>query len=216
MTSPPRIFQPIRKPFRTFTSPNRHFPRAPRVQPNPMPGAKGEFEATGGVFVVYEKPKETFSRRLAHRPGPARLSRKKLSGGTEGQHRKRLGRSADTPFWTTFWYLTPRAAWSCSGCGHSGIINTLHTHAAFSALPPSTPPSAAFISSPRTTNNSPGLLQSLAENTRPPAFSARTAQESKASTVSVNFFRANADRSVGTIGGSRPQHSGIKTGRIAQ
>ena len=59
--------------------------------PNPMIQMKKDYEATGGVFIVHDKPEETFSRHLAQWPRSTHLPRKELSGGHRAQHRNRMG-----------------------------------------------------------------------------------------------------------------------------
>src|SRR5580698_7112143 len=92
--------------------------------PNPMLQVKKEFEATGGVFVVHEKPEELFSGIWLTGPVPRVYPEKNYPAGTAVNTGN--GWVEDTvPDDQSLVFNTSRGLVLLSGCGHSGIINTL-------------------------------------------------------------------------------------------
>src|SRR5580693_4315364 len=91
---------------------------------NPMLQMKKEFEATGGVFVVHEKPQELLPGVWLTGPVPRVYPEKNYPAGTEVN----TGNAwvEDTvPDDQSLVFNTSRGLVLLSGCGHSGIINTL-------------------------------------------------------------------------------------------
>jgi len=92
--------------------------------PNPMIAMKKDFESTGGVFVVHDKAKELFPGVWLTGPVPRVYPEKNYPVGTEVN-------TADgwvednVPDDQSLVFNTPHGLVLLSGCGHSGIINTL-------------------------------------------------------------------------------------------
>jgi 7,8-dihydropterin-6-yl-methyl-4-(beta-D-ribofuranosyl)aminobenzene 5'-phosphate synthase len=92
--------------------------------PNPMLQIKTEYEATGGVFIVHERPEEIFPSIWLTGPVPRVYPEKNYPAGTEVN----TGTAwvEDTvPDDQSLVFNTSRGLVLLSGCGHSGIINTL-------------------------------------------------------------------------------------------
>ena len=92
--------------------------------PNPMIQMKKDYEATGGVFVVHDKPGEIFPGIWLTGPVPRVYPEKNYPAGTEVN----TGTAwvEDTvPDDQSLVFNTSRGLVLLSGCGHSGIINTL-------------------------------------------------------------------------------------------
>jgi len=92
--------------------------------PNPMIQMKKDFEATGGVFIVHDKPEEIFPGIWLSGPVPRIYPEKNYPAGTEIN----TGTSwvEDTvPDDQSLVFNTSHGLVLLSGCGHSGIINTL-------------------------------------------------------------------------------------------
>ena len=92
--------------------------------PNPMIQMKKDYEATGGVFVIHDKPEEIFPGIWLTGPVPRVYSEKNYPAGTEVN----TGTAwvEDTvPDDQSLVFNTAHGLVLLSGCGHSGIINTL-------------------------------------------------------------------------------------------
>jgi 7,8-dihydropterin-6-yl-methyl-4-(beta-D-ribofuranosyl)aminobenzene 5'-phosphate synthase len=92
--------------------------------PNPMIQMKKDYEATGGVFVMHDKPEEIFPGMWLTGPVPRVYPEKNYPAGTEVN----TGTAwvEDTvPDDQSLVFITSRGLVLLSGCGHSGIINTL-------------------------------------------------------------------------------------------
>jgi 7,8-dihydropterin-6-yl-methyl-4-(beta-D-ribofuranosyl)aminobenzene 5'-phosphate synthase len=92
--------------------------------PNPMIQMKKDYEATGGVFVVHDKPEELFPGIWLSGPVPRIYPEKNYPAGTEVN----TGAAwvEDTvPDDQSLVFNTSRGLVLLSGCGHSGVINTL-------------------------------------------------------------------------------------------
>jgi 7,8-dihydropterin-6-yl-methyl-4-(beta-D-ribofuranosyl)aminobenzene 5'-phosphate synthase len=92
--------------------------------PNPMIAMKKDFESTGGVFVVHDKAEELFSGVWLTGPVPRVYPEKNYPAGTEVN--TGVGWVEDNvPDDQSLVFNTPHGLVLLSGCGHSGIINTL-------------------------------------------------------------------------------------------
>ena len=92
--------------------------------PNPMIQMKKDYEATGGVFIIHDKPEEIFPGIWLSGPVPRIYPEKNYPAGTEVN----TGAAwvEDTvPDDQSLVFNTSRGLVLLSGCGHSGIINTL-------------------------------------------------------------------------------------------
>jgi 7,8-dihydropterin-6-yl-methyl-4-(beta-D-ribofuranosyl)aminobenzene 5'-phosphate synthase len=91
---------------------------------NPMIQMKKDYEASGGVFVIHDKPEELFPGIWLTGPVPRAYPEKNYPAGTEVN----TGTAwvEDTvPDDQSLVFNTPHGLVLLSGCGHSGIINTL-------------------------------------------------------------------------------------------
>jgi 7,8-dihydropterin-6-yl-methyl-4-(beta-D-ribofuranosyl)aminobenzene 5'-phosphate synthase len=182
---------------------------------NPMPQVKKEFEATGGVFVVHEKPEELFSGIWLTGPVPRVYPEKNYPAGTEVN----TGNAwvEDTvPDDQSLVFNTSHGLVLLSGCGHSGIVNTLQYARGF--LRPA-PVDAAI-----------GGFHLFAASDQQLAWTASKLKEYQTARIlgahctgieSVYRLRELLGLTrqtclVGTIGAVYDLNSGIKTGRIAQ
>jgi len=183
--------------------------------PNPMIQIKKDFEATGGVFVVHEKPEELFPGIWLSGPVPRAYPEKNYPSGTEVN----TGTAwiTDTvPDDQSLVFNTPHGLVLLSGCGHSGIINTLQYARGF--LRPA-PVDAAI-----------GGFHLFAASDQQLAWTASKLKEYQTARIlgahctgieSVYRLRELLGLTrqtclVGTIGAVYDLNSGIKTGRIAQ
>jgi 7,8-dihydropterin-6-yl-methyl-4-(beta-D-ribofuranosyl)aminobenzene 5'-phosphate synthase len=92
--------------------------------PNPMIQMKKDYEATGGVFIIHDKPEELFPGIWLSGPVPRIYPEKNYPADTEVN----TGTAwvEDTvPDDQSLVFNTSRGLVLLSGCGHSGVINTL-------------------------------------------------------------------------------------------
>jgi 7,8-dihydropterin-6-yl-methyl-4-(beta-D-ribofuranosyl)aminobenzene 5'-phosphate synthase len=182
---------------------------------NPMIQMKKDFEATGGVFVVHDKPEELFPGIWLSGPVPRAYPEKNYPSGTEVNTGTEW--VADTvPDDQSLVFNTAHGLVLLSGCGHSGIINTLQYARGF--LRPA-PVDAAI-----------GGFHLFAANDKELAWTASKLKEYQTARFlgahctgieSVYRLRELLGLTrqtclVGTIGAVYDLNSGIKTGRIAQ
>jgi len=183
--------------------------------PNPMIQIKKDYEATGGVFVVHDKPEELFPGIWLSGPVPRAYPEKNYSSGTEVNTGTEW--VADTvPDDQSLVFNTSHGLVLLSGCGHSGIINTLQYARGF--LRPA-PVDAAI-----------GGFHLFAANDQQLAWTASKLKEYQTARIlgahctgieSVYRLRELLGLTrqtclVGTIGAVYDLNSGIKTGPIAQ
>jgi len=91
---------------------------------NPMTAVKKDFEATGGVFIIHEKPEELFPGMWLTGPVPRAYPEKNYPSGIE----VKIGdnwQDDNLPEDQSLVFNTAKGLVLLSGCGHSGIINTL-------------------------------------------------------------------------------------------
>ena len=183
--------------------------------PNPMIQIKKDFEATGGVFVVHEKPEELFPGIWLTGPVPRAYPEKNYPSGTEVNTGTEWIADA-VPDDQSLVFNTSRGLVLLSGCGHSGIINTLQYARGFLR----TAPIDAAI----------GGFHLFAANDQQLAWTASKLKEYQTARFlgahctgieSVYRLRELLGLTrqtclVGTIGAVYDLNSGIKTGRIAQ
>jgi 7,8-dihydropterin-6-yl-methyl-4-(beta-D-ribofuranosyl)aminobenzene 5'-phosphate synthase len=92
--------------------------------PNPMIAMKKEFESTGGVFVVHDKAEELFPAVWLTGPVPRVYPEKNYPAGTE-VNTGNAWVEDNVPDDQSLVFNTPHGLVLLSGCGHSGIVNTL-------------------------------------------------------------------------------------------
>jgi 7,8-dihydropterin-6-yl-methyl-4-(beta-D-ribofuranosyl)aminobenzene 5'-phosphate synthase len=100
-------------------------PRRGKDGGNIMVGMKQAFEATGGHFIEYDKPQAIFPGVWLTGPVPRVYPEKNYPGGIEVQ-RDGHWIEDDVPEDQSLVFDTDKGLVLLSGCGHSGIVNTLH------------------------------------------------------------------------------------------
>lgn len=103
--------------------------------PNPMIQMKKDYEATGGVFVVHDKPEELFPGIWLSGPVPRAYAEKNYPRGTEVNNGSRWVEDT-VPDDQSLVFNTAHGLVLLSGCGHSGIINTLQYARGFLRVAP--------------------------------------------------------------------------------
>jgi 7,8-dihydropterin-6-yl-methyl-4-(beta-D-ribofuranosyl)aminobenzene 5'-phosphate synthase len=93
-------------------------------QLNPMIAMKKEYESTGGVFIEHDKAEELFPGIWLTGPVPRAYPEKNYSPGTEVKIADAWVED-NVPDDQSLVFNTSRGLVLLSGCGHSGIINTL-------------------------------------------------------------------------------------------
>jgi len=183
--------------------------------PNPMIAMKKEFESTGGAFVVHDNAEELFPGVWLTGPVPRIYPEKNYPAGTEVNSANGWVED-NVPDDQSLVFNTPRGLVLLSGCGHSGIINTLQYARGF--LRPA-PIDAAI-----------GGFHLFAATDQQLAWTAGKLREYQTARIlgahctgieSVYRLRELLGLSrqtclVGTIGAVYDLNSGIKTGPIAQ
>src|SRR5262249_46792327 len=93
-------------------------------QHNPMIEMKKELESTGGVFIVHEKPEELFPGVWLTGPVPRAYPEKNYPAGVEVKIGDKW-QEDNVPDDQSLVFNTAKGLVLLSGCGHSGVINTL-------------------------------------------------------------------------------------------
>jgi 7,8-dihydropterin-6-yl-methyl-4-(beta-D-ribofuranosyl)aminobenzene 5'-phosphate synthase len=97
---------------------------ADETEKNPMIAIKKEFEATGGVFVVHDKPEEMLPGVWLTGPVPRAYPEKNWTPGLKIAKGNEWVED-NLPEDQALIFNTPRGLVMLSGCGHAGIINIL-------------------------------------------------------------------------------------------
>ncbi len=108
------------------------------VEANPMVRIKPEYEGAGGAFIEYGEPKEILPGVWLTGPVPRVHSERNWGmGGNIGRVKSPDGSVEDTvPEDMSLVVVTDKGLVIISGCGHSGIINTIeHTRQKIKAAP---------------------------------------------------------------------------------
>lgn len=99
---------------------------------NRMIALKGEYEATGGVFIEHTGPAELIPGVWFTGPVPRPHPERNWSIGDPGRVRTPAGLAADSvPEDASLVIDTPEGLVLVAGCGHAGIVNTLEYARAF-------------------------------------------------------------------------------------
>jgi 7,8-dihydropterin-6-yl-methyl-4-(beta-D-ribofuranosyl)aminobenzene 5'-phosphate synthase len=184
-------------------------------QSNPMIAMKKEYEDTGGVFIVHDKAEELFPGIWLTGPVPRAYLEKNYPAGVEVKIADAWVED-NVPDDQSLVFNTSRGLVLLSGCGHSGIINTLQY--ARSLVRPG-PVEAAI-----------GGFHLFAASDQTLAWTAGKLKEYQTASLlgahctgieSVYRLRELLGLTrqtclVGTIGAVYDLNTGIKTGRIAQ
>lgn len=100
------------------------FSVAPAAEDNPMVRLKADYEKTGGVFVVYDRPAELFPGVWLTGPVPRKYPERNWSGNAK--LRTPAGVVEDTlPEDMALVCDTPGGLVVLTGCGHAGVINII-------------------------------------------------------------------------------------------
>jgi 7,8-dihydropterin-6-yl-methyl-4-(beta-D-ribofuranosyl)aminobenzene 5'-phosphate synthase len=91
---------------------------------NPMIEMKKEYEATGGKFIVHDKPDELLPGVWLTGPVPRTYPEKNYPAGIEVHEGNRWVED-NLPEDQSLIFNTPRGLVLLAGCGHAGLINTL-------------------------------------------------------------------------------------------
>jgi 7,8-dihydropterin-6-yl-methyl-4-(beta-D-ribofuranosyl)aminobenzene 5'-phosphate synthase len=184
-------------------------------QSNPMIAMRKEYEDTGGLFIVHDRAEELFPGIWLTGPVPRAYPEKNYPPGTEVKIADAWVED-NVPDDQSLVFNTSRGLVLLSGCGHSGIINTLQY--ARSLVRPA-PVEAAiggfhlFAASDQTLAWTAGKLKEY--------HTARILGAHCTGIESVYRLRELLGLTrqtclVGTIGAVYDLNTGIKTGRIAQ
>jgi 7,8-dihydropterin-6-yl-methyl-4-(beta-D-ribofuranosyl)aminobenzene 5'-phosphate synthase len=92
---------------------------------NPMIAMKSEYEATGGKFIVHDKPDELFPGVWLTGPIPRIYPEKNYPGGIEVS-KDGTWMEDNLPEDQSLMFNTNRGLVLLAGCGHAGLINTLN------------------------------------------------------------------------------------------
>jgi len=92
---------------------------------NPMVAIKGEYEATGGAFVVYEEPRQIRPGVWLTGPVPRKYPERNWSGALRLRGENGEISEDNLPEDQSLVIDTVKGLVVISGCGHSGVINTL-------------------------------------------------------------------------------------------
>jgi len=182
---------------------------------NPMIDMKKEFEATGGVFIVHEKPEELFPGVWLTGPVPRPYPEKNYPSGVEVKIGDKW-QEDNLPEDQSLVFNTAKGLVLLSGCGHSGVINTLQY--------------ARSVVRPAPVDAAIGGFHLFAANEQTLAWTASKLKEYKTASLlgahctgieSVHRLRELMGLTrqtclVGTVGAVYDLSSGIHTGRIAQ
>jgi len=98
--------------------------RADEAEKNPMIAFKKEFEATGGNFIVHDKPEEMLPGVWLTGPVPRAYPEKNWTPGLKISQGNSWVED-NLPEDQALIFNTPRGLVMLSGCGHAGIINIL-------------------------------------------------------------------------------------------
>ena len=100
--------------------------RADGTDANKVPAMKAEFEALGGKFLSYDKPTEIYPGIWLTGPVPRAYPERNWSGSLSliGAGGNKLGED-NLPEDQSLIFDTDKGLVVLSGCGHSGIINTM-------------------------------------------------------------------------------------------
>ena len=185
------------------------------AQHNPMIDMKKEFESTGGVFIVHEKPEELFPGVWLTGLIPRAYPEKNYAPGVE----VKIGDAwveDNLPEDDSLVFNTAKGLVLLSGCGHAGVVNTLQY--------------ARSIVRPAPVEAAIGGFHLFAANDQTLAWTASKLKEYHTasflgahctgieSTYRLRELLGLTRQTclVGTIGAVYDLKSGIRTGRIAQ
>ncbi len=91
---------------------------------NPMQAMKKDYEATGGQFIVHDKPEEILPGVWLTGPVPRTYPEKNYPAGVEVVKDGKWVED-DLPEDQSLVFNTPQGLVLLAGCGHAGVINTL-------------------------------------------------------------------------------------------
>jgi 7,8-dihydropterin-6-yl-methyl-4-(beta-D-ribofuranosyl)aminobenzene 5'-phosphate synthase len=183
--------------------------------PNPMIQMKKDFEATGGVFVIHEKPEELFPGIWLTGPVPRVFLEKNYPAGTE-LNTGNAWVEDNVPDDQSLVFNTSRGLVLLSGCGHSGIINTMQYARGFLRPAPVDAAIGGFHLFAATDQQLAWTASKLKEYQTARILGAHCTGIESVYRLRELLGLTRQTCLVGTIGAVYDLNSGIKTGKIAQ
>jgi len=183
--------------------------------PNPMPQVKKEFEASGGAFVVHEKPAELFPGIWLTGPVPRVYPEKNYPAGTEVMSGNAWVEDT-VPDDQSLVFNTSHGLVLLSGCGHSGIINTLQYARGFLRPAPLDAAIGGFHLFTASDQQLAWTASKLKEYQTARILGAHCTGIESVYRLRELLGLTRQTCLVGTIGAVYDLNSGIKTGRIAR
>jgi 7,8-dihydropterin-6-yl-methyl-4-(beta-D-ribofuranosyl)aminobenzene 5'-phosphate synthase len=110
-------------------------PRRGNIGENVMIAMKNAYEATGGTFIVHDKPQQLLPGVWLSGPVPRPNAEKNYPAGTEVETGGRWVED-NVPEDQSLVFDTDQGLVLLSGCGHSGIVNTLEYARTFARAAP--------------------------------------------------------------------------------
>jgi 7,8-dihydropterin-6-yl-methyl-4-(beta-D-ribofuranosyl)aminobenzene 5'-phosphate synthase len=182
---------------------------------NPMIAVKKEFEATGGIFIVHDKPEEIFSGIWLTGPVPRTYPEKNFPAGIEVNTGSTWVEDT-VPDDQSLVFNTPHGLVLLSGCGHSGIINTLQYARGFLRPAPVDAAIGGFHLFAATHQQLAWTASKLKEYQTQRILGAHCTGIESVYRLRELLGLSRQTCLVGTIGAVYDLNSGIKTGPIAQ
>lgn len=182
---------------------------------NPMIPVKREFEAAGGVFIVHDKPEEIFPGIWLTGPVPRAYPEKNFPPGIEVNAGPAWVEDT-VPDDQSLVFNTSHGLVLLSGCGHSGIINTLQYARGFLRSAPIDAAIGGFHLFAATDQQLAWTASKLREYQTQRILGAHCTGIESVYRLRELLGLSRQTCVVGTIGAVYDLKSGIKTGPIAQ
>jgi 7,8-dihydropterin-6-yl-methyl-4-(beta-D-ribofuranosyl)aminobenzene 5'-phosphate synthase len=183
--------------------------------PNPMLQMKKDYEATGGVFVVHDKPEEVFPGMWLTGPVPRVYPEKNYPAGTEVNTGSAWVED-NVPDDQSLVFNTSHGLVLLSGCGHSGIINTVQYARGFLRRAPIDAAIGGFHLFAATDQQLAWTASKLKEYQTARILGAHCTGIESVYRLRELLGLTRQTCLVGTIGAVYDLNAGIKTGRIVQ
>jgi 7,8-dihydropterin-6-yl-methyl-4-(beta-D-ribofuranosyl)aminobenzene 5'-phosphate synthase len=182
---------------------------------NPMIQMKKDYEAAGGVFVLHDKPEEIFPGIWLTGPVPRAYPEKNYPAGVE-VNTGTAWVEDNVPDDQSFVFNTAHGLVLLSGCGHSGIINTLQYARGFLRPAPIDAAIGGFHLFAATDQQLAWTASKLKEYQTARILGAHCTGIESVYRLRELLGLTRQTCLVGTIGAVYDLNSGIKTGSIAQ
>jgi len=182
---------------------------------NPMIQMKKDYEAAGGVFILHDKPEEIFPGIWLTGPVPRAYPEKNYPAGVE-VNTGTAWVEDNVPDDQSFVFNTAHGLVLLSGCGHSGIINTLQYARGFLRPAPIDAAIGGFHLFAATDQQLAWTASKLKEYQTARVLGAHCTGIEAVYRLRELLGLTRQTCLVGTIGAVYDLNSGIKTGSIAQ